>query len=49
MLAMIVLAGVILYVYRRETYENDKDVKDVAKEKDMSQKELDAVLKFIKQ
>ena len=45
MLAMIVLAGVILYVYRRETY----DVKDVAKEKDMSQKELDAVLKFIKQ
>jgi predicted histidine transporter YuiF (NhaC family) len=50
---VVIAIGVIvaLYLwYGRERYENEKkeEVKDVAKEKAMSQAELDAVLKFIR-
>lgn len=48
-LIFAVVIGVVYAVYRREMYEKEKEnVKDAAKAKDMSQEELDAVLKFIK-
>lgn len=46
--------AVALYVmyFRREAYDDEKkekkNVKEAAKDKKMSQKELDAVLKFIR-
>jgi predicted histidine transporter YuiF (NhaC family) len=50
---IIVAVGIVvaLYLwYRREQYDSEKEdeIKDVAKDKKLSQEELDAVIKFIK-
>jgi len=50
---VIVAVGIVvaLYLwYRREQYESEKEdeIKDAAKDKKLSQEELDAVIKFIK-
>lgn len=50
---VIVAVGIVvaLYLwYRREQYESEKEdeIKDAAKDKQLSQEELDAVIKFIK-
>ena len=50
---VIVAVGIVvaLYLwYKREQYESEKEneIRDAAKEKKLSQEELDAVIKFIK-
>ena len=50
-LIIAIVIGGIYVMYKRERYENEKEkenVQDVASQKKLSQKELDAVLKFIK-
>lgn len=48
-IAVVAVIALALWLMRkRSAYEQEEEVKDAAKEKEMSQKELNAVLKFIR-
>lgn len=46
--SLVMFTSMYLRSVRAEKYEDDDDVKQVAKTKKMTQAELDAVLKFIR-
>lgn len=45
---VIVLALYYAWTIRKEKYENEKAIRDRAKAKNMTQEELDAIIKYIK-